>query len=96
MGLMARARKHDFMIPSPVRGGNIETIPVSSIVRPWLFPMKRSRVAVDYPLWDRLRKLDKVAARRFPTDYDRGFGSLGLILHPRPLRYGYFSTPKNA
>jgi hypothetical protein len=53
------------------------------------------RVAIDHPLWNRLRELDKVAAKRFPTDFDRGFGSLGLILYSRPQHGGYWCTPTN-
>jgi hypothetical protein len=53
------------------------------------------RVAIDHPLWNRLRELDKVAAKRFPADFDQGFGSLGLILYS-PLRHGgYDCTPTN-
>jgi len=39
--------------------------------------------------------LDKEAARRFPADFDQGLGSLGLILHHRPQRYGYWCDPNN-
>jgi hypothetical protein len=59
--------------------------------------MNRSRVTVDHPLWKKLRKLDKLAGRRFPNEsYDCGLASIGLILHPRPVRHGYWFTPKNA
>lgn len=53
------------------------------------------RVAIDHPLWNRLRELDKVAAKRFPADFERGFGSLGLILYSRPQHGGYWCTPTN-
>jgi hypothetical protein len=53
------------------------------------------RVAIDHALWNRLRELDKAAAKQFPADNDRGFGALGLILYPRPQHGGYSSTPTN-
>lgn len=57
--------------------------------------MKSQRVVVEHPLWERLRALDKVAAKRYPGDFDQGFGSLGLFLHPRLQRYEYWCDPKN-
>jgi hypothetical protein len=62
--------------------------------------MVRKRIAIDHPLWKRLRALDKVAARRFPWNvpgkyYDPGFGALGLILEPRPRVSAYSCTPTN-
>jgi hypothetical protein len=59
------------------------------------FAMKRKRINVDHPLWEKLRALDKVAAQRFPYDFDEGFGRLGLILCPRLSHGGYFCTPDN-
>jgi hypothetical protein len=53
------------------------------------------RIAIEHPLWNRLRKLDKAAAKRFPAEFDRGFGALGLILYSRPQHGGYWCTPTN-
>ncbi len=57
--------------------------------------MSAKRVAVDHPLWETLLALDKVAAKRFPSKFDPGFGSLGLILHARLKRYEYWCDPVN-
>jgi hypothetical protein len=53
------------------------------------------RIAINHPLWDQLRKLDKAAAKRFPADFDMGFGQLGLILNSPPTHGGYWCTPTN-
>ena len=53
------------------------------------------RVTINHPLLNRLRKLDKVAARRFPGEFFPGFGSLGLILNSQLKHGGYYCTPTN-
>src|SRR5262245_25487922 len=58
--------------------------------------MKRSATKVKHSLWKELCRLDKVAARKFPTKHDPGFGSLGLILANQLERCGYWCTPQNA
>lgn len=57
--------------------------------------MKKNRVNIKHQLWDKLRVLDKEATKRFPADFDRGFGSLGLILHDPPDRSEYWCDPLN-
>jgi hypothetical protein len=57
--------------------------------------MTGKQVAIEQPLWNRLGDLDKAAAKRFPVDFDRGFGRLGLILYSRPKHGGYWCTPTN-
>jgi hypothetical protein len=58
---------------------------------------KRHRARIDHPLWEKLRAVDKVAARRFPApDFvGRGLGAVGLILHSKPKRWDYWCTLKN-
>jgi hypothetical protein len=53
------------------------------------------RIAISHPLWNRLRELNKEAAKQFPADVDSGFGTLGLILYSRPQHGGYSCTPTN-
>ncbi len=57
--------------------------------------MKPKPVTFEHSLWKRLRELDKAAAKRFPTDFDRGFSALGLILYSRPQHGEYWCTPTN-
>jgi hypothetical protein len=57
--------------------------------------MARKQNTIDNPLWNRLRALDKIAARKFPANFDQGFGTLGLILDSRPRASAYSCTPKN-
>lgn len=58
--------------------------------------MKQNRLTIDHPLWDRLRTLNKVAARRFTAEFDKGLGSIGLILNSQPQHGGYWCTPINS
>lgn len=59
--------------------------------------MNKKRMAIDHPLWNKLRDLDRTAVRRFcGTRYDLGFGALGLILDSRPRHGGYWCTPTNS
>ena len=58
--------------------------------------MNPNQAIINHPIWDKLRALDKLAARRFPCDCDQGFGSLGLILHVELGQYEYWCTPTNA
>lgn len=53
------------------------------------------RITIKHPLWDQLRKLDKAAAKRFPVDFYKGFGRLGLILRSPPKYGDYWCTPTN-
>jgi len=57
--------------------------------------MKQKRIKIDHPLWNRLRELDKVAAKRFPAQFDEGLAELGLILYAQPQNGGYYCTPTN-
>ncbi len=57
--------------------------------------MKSKRVAVEHSLWKKLRALDKAATKRYLSDFFPGFGPLGLILHPRLKRCGYWCDPTN-
>jgi hypothetical protein len=57
--------------------------------------MKQNCVSIEHPLWNTLQDLNKVAARRFPADYDKGLGRLGLILYSQPKHGGYWCTPTN-
>jgi hypothetical protein len=52
---------------------------------------------VDHPLLDKLRNLDKVAARRFVGEEvdDPGFGALGLLFFREMRTRFYPCTPKN-
>lgn len=57
--------------------------------------MTQRRVKVDHPLWEKLRRLDRVLARFFPEDILPGFDALGLMLHSRFRNGGYWCTPSN-
>jgi hypothetical protein len=58
--------------------------------------MAGHHVRVNHPLFERLRQLDKEAARRFPGRFDPGLGSLGLILDQKLDQSRYsFCTPLN-
>jgi len=43
----------------------------------------KSRIKLNHPLFDKLRRVDAEAANLFPSDGDRAFGALGLTLMPK-------------
>jgi hypothetical protein len=56
----------------------------------------KSKVKINHPLLEKLRKADQAAAMRFPDDdFDGGFGRLGLLFHSSLVRSDYWCTPKN-
>ena len=57
--------------------------------------MEESHVKVAHPLWNSLLDLDNIAAERFPSRFDPGFGSLGLRLFRELEHYEYWCTPTN-